>query len=78
MNHSIWETGTLCLLTGFGFYIYGSTKYRLPHAPIAFNGPRGWPWQHHDWFAPRGVRYRKIGLGFEAAALAFWVLAWVV
>lgn len=47
---------------GLALYAYGSTKHRLPHAPIPFNGPRGWPWQHHNWFTRRGRIYRNVGL----------------
>lgn len=53
---------TLLVTLGFGLYAYGSTKHRLSHAPIAGNGPRGWPWQHHDWFTRRGRIYRNVGL----------------
>jgi hypothetical protein len=67
----------VCLVTGLGFYAYGSVRHRLPHAPIPFNGPRGWPWQHRDWFTRRGRVYRNVGLVFEGLALGFIVASWV-
>jgi hypothetical protein len=53
---------SILVTLGLVLYAYGSTKHRLPHAPIPFNGPRGWPWQHRDWFTRRGRIYRNVGL----------------
>jgi len=63
------EFGGVSYFIGLGFYAYGSTKYRLPHAPVPGNGPMGWPWNHHDWFARRGRIYRNLGLVLEGIGL---------
>ena len=57
------DSGLASLLVTVGLLLYaiGSVKYRLPHAPIPFNGPRGWPLSHRDWFSPRGNRLRAVG-----------------
>jgi len=67
--------GSLLLVIGFSFYAYGSTKHRLPNAPIPFNGSRGWPWQHRDWFTRKGRVYRNVGLVFQFAGFALAVLS---
>lgn len=62
-------TGLASTFVTIGLFTYAiaSVKYRLPHAPIPFNGPRGWPLFHSDWFTPRGNRLRIVGFAMWIA-----------
>lgn len=78
MNSDISGLASCFMMTGLGCYAYGSTKYRLPHAPIPFNSRRGWPWQHQDWFAPRGRKYRMAGMVFYSIAILVLLYGFVL